>query len=153
MSFSLTSAAFDHGATIPDRHTCEGENRSPGLRWRDVPAGARSLALIVEDPDAPHGVFYHWVLYNLSPALHDLPDGQPRQPHLAQIGAQGVNSFRRTGYDGPCPPPGRPHRYVFRLYALDLPADLAGGLTAEQLLKAVAGRVLAQAEWMGTYHR
>jgi Raf kinase inhibitor-like YbhB/YbcL family protein len=153
MALTISSAAFNNGETIPKRHTCDGENRSPALRWNEVPGDTQSLALILEDVDAPFGVFYHWVLYNLPAALKDLPDGQPKNPRLPQIGMQGPNSFRRIGYDGPCPPPGKPHRYYFHLYALDLPANLPDGLNAEKLKKSMAGHILEQTEWMGIYKK
>ncbi len=153
MSFQISSPAFATGETIPRQHTCEGENRSPALRWSGLPEGALSLALVGEDPDAPFGVFTHWVLYDLSPELSDLPGSQPKTPRLPHIGAQGVNSFRRNGYDGPCPPLGKTHRYFFRLYALDLAPDLPPGLTAEELRRSIHGHVLAEAECMGTYRK
>ena len=153
MALNLWTAAFSNGGEIPGRHTCDGENRSPALHWSEIPAGTQSLALLVEDPDAPFGVFYHWVLYNIPASRNDLPEGQPKTPRLPQIGSQGTNSFRRTGYDGPCPPPGKPHRYYFRLFALDVPANLRDNLNAEQLQKIMDGHVLAQAEWMGTYQK
>lgn len=152
----LTSPAFTAGGAIPSAHTCEGGDRSPALAWAGVPAGARSLVLIVDDPDAPDPAaprmtWVHWVLYNLPPdttgvteavAPADLPAGT----------LQGVTDFKRTGWGGPCPPIGR-HRYFFRLYALDVVLPDLGRPTRAQVDQAMAGHVLAQAELMGTYQK
>jgi Raf kinase inhibitor-like YbhB/YbcL family protein len=156
MPLTLTSPAFAAGAEIPVRHTCEGEDVSPALQWSGVPEGARSLALIVDDPDAPDPkaprmTWVHWVLYNLPPASSGLPEGlAPSQ--LPAGTREGRNDWKRTGYGGPCPPIGR-HRYFHKLYALDtvLP-DLKTPAKA-QLEQAMAGHVLAQAELMGTYQK
>jgi Raf kinase inhibitor-like YbhB/YbcL family protein len=156
MPLTLTSPAFAAGAEIPVRHTCEGEDVSPALQWSGVPEGARSLALIVDDPDAPDPkaprmTWVHWVLYNLPPASSGLPEGLgPSQ--LPAGTREGRNDWKRTGYGGPCPPIGR-HRYFHKLYALDtvLP-DLKTPAKA-QLEQAMAGHVLAQAELMGTYQK
>jgi Raf kinase inhibitor-like YbhB/YbcL family protein len=145
--FSINSSAFSNGERIPRRYTCQGEDRSPALQWSGSPAETRSLALILEDPDAPGGTFIHWVLYNLPPALDHLDEGTGASP------TTGINSARRSGYMGPCPPPGRPHRYYWRLFALDLPADLEPGLSAAELRRRMQGHVLAEAQWMGTYQR
>jgi Raf kinase inhibitor-like YbhB/YbcL family protein/uncharacterized protein (TIGR00297 family) len=154
MSFPISSPSFDEGGTIPTRYTCDGENHSPALTWSDLPAGTRSLALIAEDPDAPSGVFTHWVLYNLPPTLASLPEGLAKTVALTGVGTQGENSFHRTGYDGPCPPPGAPHRYYFRLYALDSAPTLPAGMTAASLRsKAIQGHTLGEAEWVGRYGR
>lgn len=152
-TISLSSPAFANGKTIPVQFTCDGQNRSPALQWSGVPADAKSLALIVEDPDAPMGTFTHWVLYNLPPDLGGLEEGVPRQPTLANQGKQGSNDFRKASYDGPCPPVGKAHHYYFRLYALDLSPTLADGLTRQKLLSLMQGHILAQGEWMGTYQR
>jgi Raf kinase inhibitor-like YbhB/YbcL family protein/uncharacterized protein (TIGR00297 family) len=153
MSLSLTIPAFTNGGKIPKGITCDGANLSPAISWSGTPSGARSLALIVEDPDAPSGIFNHWVLYNIPPALTTLAAGQPQTASLASGGMQGRNSFRHTYFDGPCPPAGKPHRYYFRLYALDIDPLLAAGLDGAQLKKAMQGHILAQGEWMGTYGR
>ena len=153
MTITLTSSAFANGQPIPQTYTCDGKNISPALQWSGVPAGAKSLALIVEDPDAPVGIFTHWVLYNLPPNLTGLNESVPRLAALADLGVQGINDFRKTAYDGPCPPAGKTHRYYFRLYALDIEPSLADGLTRQKLLDAMRGHILAQGEWMGTYQR
>jgi Raf kinase inhibitor-like YbhB/YbcL family protein len=153
MSIQISTSAFSPGGSIPKSYTCDGDNRSPDLSWSGLPAGTQSLALIVEDPDAPSGNFIHWVLYNLPPKATGLIAGQPRTPSLVGGGTQGTNDFRRSGYDGPCPPPGKPHRYFFRLYALDQDLKLSPGQTASQLRKAMAGHSLGQGELMGKYGR
>lgn len=153
MSITLSSPAFANGQPIPRIYTCDGKNISPALQWSGVPAGAKSLALIVEDPDAPMGTFTHWVLYNLQPNLTGLNESVPRLASLATLGTQGLNDFRKTAYDGPCPPAGKAHRYYFRLYALDIEPNLPDGLTRPKLLNQIQGHILAQGEWMGTYQR
>ncbi|WP_457597224.1 YbhB/YbcL family Raf kinase inhibitor-like protein [Hydrogenimonas sp.] len=148
----LQSPAFEHGGTIPARYTCDGDDISVPLNFAEVPEGTRSLALVMDDPDAPMGVFVHWVLYNLPPTLGELPEGLPPEPLLDGGIAQGLNSFGRIGYGGPCPPEGT-HRYMFRLYALDLAPDLPPGLTKHQLLSRLDGHVLDGAGLMGLYGR
>lgn len=133
--------------------TCDGANLSPDLRWEGVPEGACSLALIVDDPDAPLGTFVHWVLYDLPPTLNALPAGLPQDPRLPDIGTQGVNGFRRSGYDGPCPPRGKAHRYFFKVYALDAELELGVGLTANALEEAMRGHILAEGQLSGSYAR
>lgn len=152
-TIAISTPAFANGQSIPVSYTCDGENISPALQWSGVPAAAKSLALIVEDPDAPVGIFTHWVLYNLSPELTNLNEGLPRLATLSGLGKQGINDFRKNAYDGPCPPQGKAHRYYFRLYALDLQPSLADGLTRQKLLDQMKGHILAQGEWMGTYQR
>lgn len=152
-TITLSSPAFANGQIIPEMYSCDGKNISPALQWSGVPAETKSLALIVEDPDAPMGTFTHWVLYNLPPNLAGLNEGLPRLATLSNLGKQGVNDFRKTAYDGPCPPAGKPHRYFFRLYALDLAPALPDGLTRLKLFEQMQAHILAQGEWMGTYQR
>jgi len=153
MTMILSSSAFNNGADIPPLYTCSGDNSSPDLAWSGLPGGTQSLALIVEDPDAPPGTFIHWVAYNLPPALAGLAAGQPKTASLSE-GNQGINSFSKIGYDGPCPPPGTPpHRYYFRFFALDASPDLPSGLNAAGLRKTMQGHILGQAEWMGKFTR
>lgn len=156
MALSLTSAAFKHNGDIPRRHTCDGDDVSPPLAWSGVPKQARSLVLIVDDPDAPDPkaprlVWVHWLLYNLPPESSGLPEGvKPAQ--LPKGTLEGINDWKRTGYGGPCPPVGR-HRYFHKLYALDcLLPDLKQPAKAK-LEKAMSGHVLAQAEVIGSYRR
>jgi Raf kinase inhibitor-like YbhB/YbcL family protein len=150
---ALSSPAFQSGQKIPDIYTCANSQigKSPELLWTNVPAGAQSLALIAEDPDAPMGIFYHWVVYNIPPALTELPEGMPAISHVVGIGTQGINGFSTLGYGGPCPPFGQTHRYYFHLYALDLGLSLPEGLDSLQLKTKMMGHVLAQADWMGMY--
>jgi len=143
----ITSPAFAFGKPIPVKFTCKGEDVSPELTWQPEP-GVKSYALIVDDPDAPVGVFTHWVIYNLPADLAGLPEGVPPDAYT-----QGRNSFGRKGYNGPCPPAGKPHRYNFTLLSLDLPPTLSSGLDKTALLRAASGHVLAQSTWMGTFQR
>ncbi len=155
-SLRLTSTAFRQGEAIPPEHTCEGDDHSPPLAWEGVPDGCRSLALIVDDPDAPDPkaprmTWVHWILYNLPAGPGTLPAGVP--PNRLPPGTrEGVTDFKRIGWGGPCPPIGQ-HRYFFRLYALDTELAGLGHPTRARLDKAMAGHVLAQAELMGTYRK
>lgn len=151
----IHSPAFGDEGPIPRAHTCDGADISPPLRWTGTPANAKSLALIVDDPDAPGGTWVHWVLYNLPTSIDNLPSGVPTDPEISQpvVARQGTNDFKRSGYGGPCPPPGPAHRYFFKLYALDAELDLPKGATKDVLLKAMEGHVLAEALLIGTYGR
>jgi len=148
----LTSTAFKDGELIPEKYSGYGENVSPDLAWTQVPEGVRSFALICRDPDAPGGTFYHWVVFNISDTLRQLPEGLKRAPALRFGGTQGMNSFRKVGYDGPKPPMGT-HRYYFDLYALDMAWMLDQTTTADQMLEKMKGHMLAQATLMGKYAR
>ena len=152
MAMTLTSSAFQQGGAIPARYTCDGENVSPPLAWGGVPGNTQSLALIVDDPDAPdprapRGVWVHWVLYNLQPAIASLTEGISALPPGATAGA---NDFKKIGYGGPCPPIGR-HRYYFTLYALDATLPELGHATKAQIEHAMGGHILAKAQLIGTY--
>lgn len=153
----LESPAFAHGEPIPERHSCEEEDVSPALSWQDLPAGTKSLALVMDDPDAPAGTWVHWLVYDIPAAAPGLREGVRREPALADGSKQGlcwgVDDFSRVGYWGPCPPPGKAHRYSFRLYALSAPVGLPPKSTKPQLEKAMRGLVLASAELTGTYRR
>jgi Raf kinase inhibitor-like YbhB/YbcL family protein len=153
MSFKLESTAFADGETVPGKHTCDGPDLSPPLAWSGAPAGTKSFALVCDDPDAPRGTWVHWVLYDLPAATSWLPEGLAKDRELSGGGFQGANDFRRIGYGGPCPPPGRPHRYFFRLYALDATLGLPAGATKNDVLKASEGHTLAEAQLMGRYGR
>ena len=153
MAFRISSPAFADGSPIPVEHTCDGENRSPRLMWSGVPDGTRSFALIMDDPDAPRGTFTHWVLYDIGGTVRELPPAVPAIDRGAGGIKQGPNDFRDVGYGGPCPPPGAPHRYVFRLYALDATTGLAPGSSHKDLLAAIRGHVLAEATLTGTFAR
>jgi Raf kinase inhibitor-like YbhB/YbcL family protein len=151
--FQLTSSAFAPGAMIPSQYSCTGTDISPALHWGDAPVGTQSFALIVDDPDAPAGDWVHWTMWNIPATSHELAENVPKQEHLADGSRQGRNDFRKTGYNGPCPPGGKTHRYFFRLYALDTTIDLKPGAAKADLDAAIKGHVLAQAEYMGTFKR
>ena len=153
MALTVSSSAFQEGDKIPAKYTCEGQDVSPSLAWSEPPAGTRSLVLIVDDPDAPGGVFTHWLLFNIPPDSRELPEAVPTQAELASGALQGKTDFGRTGYGGPCPPPGHPHRYQFTLYALDQPLDLERGASKKQLLSAMEGHILTQGQLTGIYQR
>jgi len=153
MAFEIASEAFSQGKTIPTQYTCDGPDVSPPLRWSDAPKGAREFALICDDPDAPRGVWVHWVLWGISSDTHSLPEGLGKKAPLSPGMKEGVTDFGRPGYGGPCPPPGKPHRYFFKLYALDAPVTVAGKGSKEQLLEAMEGHILGTAELMGAYGR
>ncbi len=144
---TITSTAFADGAAIPARYTCEGEDISPPLAFGAVPAGAHSLALIVDDPDAPMGTWVHWVVWNIPADTREIGEGSVPAGAL-----QGKNDFKRNSYGGPCPPSGT-HRYYFKLYALDTTLNLAATTTKAALEKAMQGHILSQGRLMGTYRR
>jgi Raf kinase inhibitor-like YbhB/YbcL family protein len=149
----LTSSAFREGESIPQKYTADGPDLSPPLQWGEPPAGTRSWALICEDPDAPRGLWVHWVLFNLPADTRRLDEGVPPQGTLSTGARQGKNDFGKLGYGGPAPPPGKPHRYYFKLYALDTLLDLPAGATRAQLLQAMKGHILAEGQLMGRYGR
>jgi Raf kinase inhibitor-like YbhB/YbcL family protein len=153
MAFTFRISDFPIGADIPEQFTCKGEDRSPALEWSDAPAAAKSLALIVDDPDAPAGTWVHWVVFNIPARAHALPGGVEKKEQLPDGTRQGRNDFGRVGYNGPCPPPGKSHRYFFKLYALDGALGLAPGATKSDVERAMQGHVLAHAEWMGKFRR
>ena len=144
---TLTSSAFEHNAPIPRRHTCEGEDLSPPVAWAAPPAGTASLALVVDDPDAPGGTFTHWLAWGLPPEQGGLAEGQAAP-------VEGENDFGTNGYRGPCPPPGHgPHRYSFRVYAVASELTLPAGANRADLEAAIGADALAIAELVGTYER
>lgn len=149
----LTSPAFAENQPIPLQHTCDGADISPVLQWRDAPDATESFALICDDPDAPAGTWVHWVLYGLPAETQGLPAHVATDDTLPDGARQGVNDFGRVGYGGPCPPPGKPHRYYFKLYALDTVLTLKPRATKADLLQAMQGHILAEAHIMGTYQR
>jgi hypothetical protein len=156
MTLTITSPAFPHNAAIPRKYTCDGDDVSPALAWSGVPAGARSLALIVDDPDAPDPrapkmTWVHWVLYDIPPGSTGLAEAVSSRD-LPRGTREGVNDWQRTGYGGPCPPRGR-HRYFHKLYALDTVLGDLGAITKARLESAMAGHIVAQAELIGTYQR
>jgi Raf kinase inhibitor-like YbhB/YbcL family protein len=149
----LKTAAFRAGSAIPTRFTCSGANISPALSWTQGPPLTESFVLIVDDPDAPAGTWVHWVVYNLPVSARQLPEHVPPGDAVSGGGKQGLNDFSQNGYGGPCPPPGRPHRYFFRLYALNTILDLHTPVHRADVDVAMKGHVLAQAQWMGTFGR
>jgi Raf kinase inhibitor-like YbhB/YbcL family protein len=153
--FTLTSSAFAPGAPIPDAYTCKASDaESPPLRWEGVPKDAKTLTLIVEDPDAPRGTFIHWVVYNIPAGVTKLDAGVPRTEQLADGGMQGVNTLGEIGYKGPCPPPGSsPHHYHFKLTALNTTLDLKPGASAAQVEAASRGHVKGETELIGIFAR
>lgn len=153
MAFAVTSPSFQNGVSIPKKFTCDGADVSPELQWSAPPTGTQSFALIADDPDAPAGTWTHWVLFDLPAESKALPEGVTKVDQPPTGGRQGRNDFRRIGYGGPCPPPGKPHRYFFRVYALDEKVGLKAGASRQELEQAMEGHILATAEWMGTYRR
>ncbi|MBD2567975.1 YbhB/YbcL family Raf kinase inhibitor-like protein [Anabaena lutea] len=148
----LASSAFTNNGLIPAQYTCDGANVSPPLNWDEVPPETQSLALIVDDPDAPEQTFVHWVIYDISPSVNQLPEKIPVGQTIAGSGVQGANDFGNFGYGGPCPPSGT-HRYFFQIYALDKKLSLAAGASKSQIITAIAGHVLAKSELIGRYKR
>ena len=149
----LTSPAIAPGAAIADDYACTGADRSPALAWSDAPQSTKSFALIVDDPDAPRGIFIHWVAYNISARVTSLPAGLPQTAEIAGGGTNGINSFGRIGYNGPCPPPGKIHHYHFRLFALDSTLTPGDQADAAAIQSAMRGHVVATAELVGTFER
>jgi len=146
-NMKISSPAFAHNGVIPAKYTCEGEDINPPLEFSDVPNNARSLSLIVDDPDAPAGTWVHWLVWNIDPSLGRISEGQRNSDSL-----EGTTSFGRTGYGGPCPPSGT-HRYFFKLYALDTILNLPTSASNQDLEKAMQGHIISQAELMGTYKK
>jgi Raf kinase inhibitor-like YbhB/YbcL family protein len=153
MAFQLVSSILRSNGVIPKEHTCDGADTSIPIAWQDPPEGTKSFALIADDPDAPRGTWVHWVLYDLPPGTRELPSGIGPEESLRNGARQGKNDFGRVGYGGPCPPPGSPHHYHFKLYALDQMTRLQPKATKQQLLDAMKGHVLAEAELVGIYKR
>lgn len=158
MNLQIISTAFAEGQPIPRKYTCQGGDVSPQLKWTGAPTNTRSFALIADDPDAPDPkapkmTWVHWVLYDLPATTTELTEDIAKAPTLPNGAKQGITDFKRTGYGGPCPPPGGAHRYFFKLYALDTVLNLKSGATKPDLLKAMEGHILAQGQLMGTYQR
>ncbi len=153
MPFELTSAAMRAHQELPSRFSCDGEHLAPPLMWSGAPPHTATFALIVDDPDAPHGVFTHWVLINIPGDVDHLDENIPPAPQLPNGAVQGRNDFDRLGYGAPCPPHGESHRYRFTIYALDAPLQLRPGATRQQALQAMHTHVLAQAQLVSVYSR
>jgi hypothetical protein len=151
-TMKIISSAFSEGGGIPSKYTCDGQDISPPLEWKDAPGDTKSFALISDDPDAPGGTWVHWVAFNIPPTAAKLEENIKHDREFANGMKQGSNDWPKIGYGGPCPPSGT-HRYYFKLYALDTMLDIKPGATKEQLLKAMKGHVLAEARLMGKYKR
>jgi Raf kinase inhibitor-like YbhB/YbcL family protein len=151
-AFDLKSHGFKAQGAIPSKYTCDGKDISPPLSWTGVPHGAKSFALICDDPDAPLKTWVHWVYFDIPPSENNLPEGISPDENPAPGGTHGMNSFGKLGYGGPCPPSGT-HRYFFKLYALDTALGLDPGISKKELLKAMEGHILGQTELMGTYKK
>lgn len=152
-AMQVNSKVISPGGEFPKRETCDGEDRSPQLSWSVAPASVKSFALVLDDPDAPGGTFTHWLLWDIPGGARELPENLPKSPQIAGGGTQGRNDFGKIGYGGPCPPPGKPHRYFFRLYALDSVLGLKPGAARRELERAMQGHVVARGELMGRYGR
>jgi Raf kinase inhibitor-like YbhB/YbcL family protein len=153
MKLDVTSPAFREGETIPQKYTGDGADVSPPLQWSGAPESTKSFAVICDDPDAPRGTWVHWVLYNVPAATTSLPEGVPATAELDGGGKQGKNDFGKLGYGGPAPPKGKPHRYFFKVYALDTTLNLAPGATKADLVSAMKRHVVAEGQLMGKYAR
>ena len=148
----IKSPAFDEGALIPRKYTCDDIDVSPPLEWSAAPDGTKTFALICDDPDAPVGTWVHWVIFNLPDDIHGLPEGVLPHEVLENGAKHGTNDFRKFGYGGPCPPGGT-HRYYFKLYAVDKELDAEVGITKKEMLDALEGHILAESQLMGRYSR
>jgi len=151
-TMEIKSSSFNHEDMIPAKYTCDGQNISPPLSWSGAPEKTKSFALICDDPDAPAGIWVHWVIFDIPANVNSLPEKTSRQEEITGLGKNGKNTSGRYGYDGPCPPSGT-HRYYFKLYALDIILNRKAGLTKEDLLAAMKGHIIAQTELMGKYRR
>jgi len=148
-AIKVTSTAFKEGEMIPRKFTCDDKDLSPQVGWATVPSGAKSIALICDDPDAPVGTWVHWIVYNIPASAKELPEGVKALPAGAR---QGMNDFRKLNYGGPCPPGGT-HRYFFKVYALDTVLNLKEGISKSELLKSMEGHILDQGQLIGKYKR
>jgi Raf kinase inhibitor-like YbhB/YbcL family protein len=150
MAISVTSTAFTDSMTIPKQYTCEGKDMSPPVAWSGIPAGTKSEALILDDPDAPNGTWTHWIIWNIPPSVTSLDEGLAKTATVAGM-KQGQNSWPKTGYNGPCPPPGNAHRYYFTVFALDKILDLPDNSNRAALESAMQGHILSQGQLLGMY--
>jgi len=153
MTLSLSSPIFQEGEDIPITYTCDGQDISPPLTWDEPPSETQSFTLIIDDPDAPGGVFTHWLLFNLPADTRELPEAVPPNNELTSGALQGKNSLGQIGYGGPCPPSGSAHHYRFTIYALDQPLDLTAGASRKQVIDAITGHILARGQLIGMYQR
>lgn len=151
LKLQVSSKSFPAGADIPKKYTCDGQNISPELAWANLPGDTRSVAVLLEDPDAPGGTFTHWLMYDLPVGMASVVEGVPVTGEIPGGGLQGINDFGKLGYGGPCPPPGRAHRYVFRVFALDKILGLPSRASKESVQQAMRGHVLAEGEIVGKF--
>jgi Raf kinase inhibitor-like YbhB/YbcL family protein len=151
-TMTVSSPVFGHKQPIPAHYTCDGEDISPPLLWTGVPLAAKSIALIADDPDAPTGMWVHWVVYDMPPSTGSLPERVDKADTLPDGAKQGITDFRKTGYGGPCPPSGT-HRYFFKVYALDIALGLPPGKNKKEIERAMQGHIVAYGELIGTYSR
>lgn len=153
MAFELKSSAFENNAAIPVKYTCDNVDISPPLKWEGAPQNTQSFVLICDDPDAPVGTWVHWVIYGIPKNTNNMPEGVPKKETLDNGAKQGLTDFKKIGYGGPCPPPGKPHRYFFKLYALDTQLNLPTGATKAQVEKVMQGHIIGQTQLIGLYKR
>lgn len=153
ITLDLSSPSFQQGQVIPIQLTCSGQDLSPELSWSAPPLETHTLALVMDDPDAPKGIWQHWLVYNIPGNIRSLSSAQPQNESLENSALQGLNDFKHLGYNGPCPPQGQNHRYFFRLYALNTRLDIAAGASRDELEQAMQGHILAQGELMGQFLR
>ncbi len=152
-NFKIMSPAFNYGDFIPVKYTCDGEDISPPLTWENAPKGTKSFVIIVEDPDAPIGTFIHWIVYDIPATSTGIAENFPKKPEVNGI-KQGINDFGRVGYGGPCPPPGKPHRYFFKLFAIDKNTlGIPPKAKIQEVIKAINGHIVGTTELMGLYKR
>lgn len=151
--FTIQSKAFSQGGKIPSKYTGDGVDISPDLQWTGVPPGVKSFALVMDDPDAPVGIWVHWVLYNIPETARELSEGVPKTESLENGARQGLNDFGKLGYGGPYPPKGTPHHYYFKLYALDALLQLPPRITKEGLMDAMKGHIISETKIVGIYER
>jgi Raf kinase inhibitor-like YbhB/YbcL family protein len=152
-ALNVTSSAITQGATVPKKYTGDGADMSPPLAWSAGPAGTKSYALSCEDPDAPSGTWWHWILFNMSPKTQQLGESVPKAATLAQGVIQGANDFHKPGYNGPAPPAGKLHHYNFKIMALDTVLSLGANCSKEAFKSAIKGHVLAEGQLTGVYQR
>lgn len=152
-NFEIKSTDFQNENEIPKEFTCQGNDISPELKWQGIPQNTKSFALICDDPDAPTRTWTHWVIYNIPAQITSLSKNFTKEEKLADGTCQGINDFKKIGYNGPCPPAGKPHRYYFKLYALNKKLNLEPGLTKKQLLQEMEGSIIEQTQIMGIYKR
>jgi Raf kinase inhibitor-like YbhB/YbcL family protein len=153
LAFTLSSPSFHNGEQIPKKFTCDGADVSPQLQWSSPPSGAQSFVLIADDPDAPVGTWTHWIYFDMPGQITSLPENVDKVEQPPSAGHQGRNDFRKIGYGGPCPPVGKPHRYFFKIYALDKNLNLKAGAGRQEVEQAMQGHIIGQAEIFGKYQR